>query len=81
MYKRQTITFSNPIPDDADIDPARLFGRFYRADGARGGRGSGLGLSIAAALVQAMGGKIDAHLDDAADGRKALAIRVRLTTA
>ena len=76
-----TITFSNPIPDDADIDPARLFGRFYRADGARGGRGSGLGLSIAAALVQAMGGKIDAHLDDAADGRKALAIRVRLTTA
>lgn len=76
-----TVTFSNPIPADADLDPTRLFERFYRADGARGGGGSGLGLSVAAALVHAMGGDIRARLENAEGGRKALAIEVRLRTA
>ena len=76
-----SVTLSNPLDGGTNLEPDRLFERFYRADDARGGRGSGLGLSIAAALVHAMGGEIEARLDDAGDGRKALAIRVRLTAA
>ena len=35
-----------------------IFERFYRGDGARSGRGMGLGLSIAQELVQAQGGSL-----------------------
>jgi len=52
-------------PGISDEDRARIFERFYRADPSRSrsNGGSGLGLSIVAALVKAHGGRVG--LDDA----------------
>ncbi len=49
-------------PGMPDSDAQRVFERFYRADPARArtGGGSGLGLSIVAAIVTAHGGTVSA---------------------
>lgn len=57
------ISFANRVPDPAALEPDHLFERFYRADGARGGTGAGLGLAIVRQLMQRMGGTADARLD------------------
>ena len=60
--KRITITVSNALDTEQRIDTARLFDRFYRADESHSGTisGTGIGLSIAKATVQAHGGTIAA---------------------
>lgn len=59
----RAITFSNRVDPGTSIDTDRLFDRFYRADAARGTRGTGLGLAVAAKLAEAMGMSLHAQLE------------------
>lgn len=59
---RVLLGISNAVEDPTAIDPDRLFDRFYQADSARGAKGSGLGLSVAANLARAMGMELSAEL-------------------
>ena len=56
------VEVSDDGPGLGDLDPNRLFERFYRADAARDRAtgGSGLGLSIVDAIVRAHGGTVQA---------------------
>lgn len=57
------IQVSNP-PGVAGLpDPARIFEKYYRAPGAHQQSGSGLGLHIAQALAQRLGGSIECHAE------------------
>ena len=58
------IVVSHTIDDPENIDTSQVFERFYKADEARSVTSSGLGLSIAKELVERMGGKIHAQIED-----------------
>lgn len=58
------IVVSNTIDDPENVDVSQVFERFYKADEARSVTSSGLGLSIAKELVERMGGKINAQIED-----------------
>ncbi|MCR4992178.1 MAG: HAMP domain-containing histidine kinase [Lachnospiraceae bacterium] len=49
---------------DTKIDTSRIFDRFYKADAARNTKGSGLGLAITRELVERMGGKSEANVEN-----------------
>lgn len=63
VQRGRTLSLSNEVSDPASIDPEHLFDRFWRADPARGGAGSGIGLSVVAALCERMGLSVAARLD------------------
>lgn len=52
----------------AEGEAEHLFERFYRGDPARGGRGTGIGLTIARALISAQGGTLTANSPGAGRG-------------
>lgn len=55
--------FSNDAPDLKEEDVNHLFDRFFTGDRARTGKSTGLGLAITKQLVEQMGHKIDAKLE------------------
>jgi signal transduction histidine kinase len=64
------------LDSDGGIAPAsipHIFERFYRADSGHGSSGSGLGLSIAKAIIEAQHGQI------AIDSRLGTGTRVTVT--
>lgn len=64
--------FSNAMIGEVDVD--QLFTRFYQGDGARGAKGSGLGMAIVKELCDQMQVAVQA---DQAEGRLSIVLRMR----
>ncbi|MDR0888942.1 MAG: HAMP domain-containing histidine kinase [Coriobacteriales bacterium] len=62
VREHSVITVSDDGPGFGDVDPARLFDRFYRGDTSRARTtgGAGLGLTIVKAIVMAHDGTVEA---------------------
>lgn len=57
-------TFINDAPNLREENIEKIFNRFYTGDSSRNDNSTGLGLSIVKALVEEMGHKIEASLED-----------------
>lgn len=62
--KEILFTCQNDFLETEKIDKTRIFEKFYRADTARRGSSTGLGLAIAKSLTEKMDGKITADVKD-----------------
>lgn len=60
----RAVVFANKVDNPDAIDPTSVFKRFYQADSARSGSGSGLGLAVVANLTKAMGIRATAAIED-----------------
>ena len=58
-----TLSVANPIPADSELDPDRMFDRFYTGDSSRNSGGTGLGLAVVKELTTKLGGNIGAVRD------------------
>lgn len=58
------IRFANDTEHLSEEDALHLFDRFYQKDGSRSREGTGLGLTIAKYLTEAMGGRLDAFYEN-----------------
>lgn len=56
------ITFSNSYDPSIQLDPTKVFDRFYVADTARTNKGNGLGLAIVKLLTEKLGGTVEAQV-------------------
>lgn len=56
-----TVTFANPFDPALRPDPEQIFARCYRADRARSGQGTGLGLYIVRLLAERQGAAVRAE--------------------
>ena len=65
--------------DAARLDPARLTERFYQGDPSRNSGGTGLGLAVARALAESMGGTLTVSVTAAE--RPSFSARVELRPA
>ena len=63
--KRIVFRCANDVENQDEIDMDKVFTRFYKADSARSGTSTGLGLSIAKELIERAGGCITADLKEA----------------
>lgn len=72
------LTVANPVAIEVAtrLDPARLTERFYQGDPSRAGHGSGLGLAVARALAESMGGTLAVEVE--AGGVPCFSVRVEL---
>lgn len=61
--KAAVLVFQNEVENPGEIDPEKVFERFYKADRARSRNTTGLGLSIAREFVLKMDGEIWAEID------------------
>ena len=56
------LCFENPLPPDAEPDPAQLFNRNYRGSRSRSGGGAGLGLYIVRLLAEKQQAQVRAEI-------------------
>ncbi|MBO7451563.1 MAG: HAMP domain-containing histidine kinase, partial [Clostridiales bacterium] len=57
------LSVGNPIPKDSELDPDRMFNRFYTGDSSRSTGGTGLGLAVVKELSEKLGGSVKAQRD------------------
>ena len=57
------LSVTNPIPKDSELDPDRMFDRFYTGDSSRSSGGTGLGLAVVKELSEKLGGSVKAQRD------------------
>lgn len=62
--KSAIFIIENPIDSKVEIDPNRLFERFYTGDKSRHNSGTGVGLAVVKLLTDKLGGNVFAKIEN-----------------